>query len=284
LGRKSVLKNIKRFGRSVTSGMRVLPDFIVIGATRSGTTSLYENLTRHPSVVPCATKEPSFFNLHFERGVGWYRSQFPLSLHKRYFEDVLRMRFATGEASANYFYYPSVPEKISRILPQVKLILLLRNPVNRAYSDYQLSVRSHKETRSFKEAVENEINDSVVLTQDNELSVLRLRYLLKGTYADHLERWLRFFTNQDLLILESEDFFLNQSGAFKRVVEHLGLPLWEPRDFVAYSAPGKRRSDSAGGKVLREFDPDFRKVLVEYFRPYNQKLYQMLGKDLGWDR
>ena len=262
----------------------MLPDFIIIGATRSGTTSLYENLSQHPCIVPAFNKEPSFFNLNFARGLKWYRSQFPLELHKFYFEKILQHEFMTGEASANYFYYPSVPERISTTLSKVKLILLLRDPVHRAYSDYQLSVRSHKEVRSFQEAVRSELSDSVKLTAENERSILRLRYLLKGIYVDHLERWLKFFSREKLLILKSEDLFSEQPRTFSIVLDHLGLPSWQPKQFSAFREPGKKiDNDAIIQKQYERMDAKTDKLLKDFFRPYNQRLYDLLGQDLLWN-
>jgi hypothetical protein len=203
-----------------------------------------------------------------------------LAWHRDYFEHLLRRKFSTGEASANYFYYPSVPEKISNAIPGVRLILLLRNPVDRAYSDYQLSVQSHKEIRSFEEAIRNEISNSVALTSNNEHSILRIRYLVKGMYADHLERWLRFFRREDLLILKSEDFFQEQSLFFQKVIKHIGLPIWEPNQYVAFRAPGKKRRE---GTKYPSMTPDTRKLLIDFFKPSNERLSECLGTDVGWD-
>jgi hypothetical protein len=277
----------KRVGRSYrryTSVFRVLPDFIIIGATRSGTTSLYQDLIQHPCVVPASQKEPSFFNRYFERGVSWYRSQFPLSLHKHYFQHVLRRKFLTGEATANYFYYPSVPEKISRILPGIKLILLLRNPVDRAYSDYHLTVRSRRESRTFEEAVNNELRDPVRATPENERSILLIRYLLKGIYADHLAVWLKLFRREQLLILKSEDFFSEPTASFKGVLSHLELPNWEPKEYSVFKEPGRTSyaSKYEGGNYPR-MTPEIRKTLVDFFKPHNQRLYDLLRMNFAWE-
>lgn len=277
-------KRVSRSYRRHTRRFRVLPDFIIIGATRSGTTSLYQDLIKHPCVVPPSRKEPSFFNRYFERGISWYRSQFPLSLHKHYFQHVLRRKFLTGEATANYFYYPSVPEKISKILPGIRLILLLRNPVDRAYSDYHLSVRSQKESRTFEEAMNDELQSPVKATPENERSLLLIRYLLKGMYADHLTVWLEFFRREQLLILKSEDFFREPAASFRKVLNYLELPNWEPKEFAVFKEPGRRSyaSKYEGGNYP-SMNPEIRQKLVDFFKPHNRRLYDILQTNLAWE-
>jgi hypothetical protein len=277
-------KRLIRSYRSLTARLRVLPDFIIIGATRSGTTSLYQDLIRHPCVVPAYRKEPSYFNHYYGRGIDWYKSQFPFSLHKRYFKNVLRKEFQTGEATANYFYYPSVPQKIAEALPDIRLILLLRNPVERAYSDYQLTVRSRRESRSFEEAIDDELKNPVKVTPENERSLLLVRYLLKGVYADHLAVWLKFFKKEQLLVLKSEEFFRGPSATFRQVLNHLGLPNWEPLEYAVFKEPGRTTyaGKYEGGNYPRMI-PETRARLLEFFSPHNQRLYDMLGSDFHWE-
>ena len=115
--------------------MRLMPDFIIIGAARCGTTNLYRNLTQHPYIVPAFRKEVHFFDhtSNFKNGVAWYRAHFPLLLYKHY-KQVRKQDIVTGEASPYYIFHPHAPKRAFEIVPQVKLIVMLRNPVDRAYS------------------------------------------------------------------------------------------------------------------------------------------------------
>ncbi len=122
------------------------PRFLIIGAQRSGTTSRYEYRLVHPRVAPAARKEIHCFDLRFDKGMDWYRAQFPDCAGG----------LVTGEASPYYVFHPHVPERVRRHLPDVKLITLLRNPVDRAYSHYQHEVRLEREPLSFEEATERE--------------------------------------------------------------------------------------------------------------------------------
>jgi hypothetical protein len=276
-------RQLERSYRSLTSPLRVLPDFLIIGASRSGTTSLFQALIGHPCVVPPFRKEPSFFNHHYDRGTTWYRSQFPLDTHKRFQTSILKRKFRTGEATANYFYYPSVAGKVAKLLPQIRLVLLLRNPVDRAYSDYLLSVRAQRETRSFEEAIREELRGPMSATPENERSLLWVNYLVKGKYADHLAVWLMHFRRDQLLIIKSEGFFRDPSTAFKRVLDHLGLPHWEPGEYASFKEPGRT---SYGGKYeggkYPALPPETRKTLTDFYMPHNERLYTDMQIRFDW--
>jgi hypothetical protein len=234
-----------------------LPDFLIIGAAKGGTMYLYHLLTQHPLVEPAVFKEPHFFDLLFKQGVGWYRECFPQPTRKD------GRRTITGEATPGYISHPLVPERVAKVVPQVRLIALLRNPVDRAYSHYQMAVRKSKETRTFEEAAE------AGLGYDPE-------YLIKSVYVDHLLRWTEFFDREQLLVLKSEDFFENHTETLKVVLEFLGLPEWEPE--ASELEGGKRNA----GRYGEEMDPSTRRRLEEYFEPHNRRLYDFLGVDFGW--
>ena len=128
-----------------------LPDFVIIGAQRSGTGRLYGLLTRHPDVERASVKEVHYFDRpdNFRRGIEWYRRRFPARRRGS-------QRHITGEATPSYLVDPPVPERIAEAVPEVRLIVLLRDPVARAYSHFHMAYRKGNETRSFEEAVEEE--------------------------------------------------------------------------------------------------------------------------------
>ena len=142
--------------RLITSPLRRLPDFVIIGAMKSGTTSLYSFIVKHPAVAPAAKKELHYFSVQYARGELWYRSNFPTNLSRCIFYKKTSQRLHSGEASPLYLFYPLVPGRMKKTLPDVKLIVILRNPVDRAYSHYYHSLRSNIEPMSFEKAVELE--------------------------------------------------------------------------------------------------------------------------------
>ena len=250
-----------------------LPDFVIIGAGKSGTTSLYDLLIRHPCVEGAAMKEVRYFNQHFEKGIQWYRSQFPPPRWKD------GRRIITGEATPGYLFRIDVPERMAEVVPQARLIALLRNPVDRAYSHYHHAVRSARETRTFEEAVQTEkewLLGAEAGASEREPHTgagrARFEYLKRGIYVDQLLRWSEFFDREQMLVLKSEDFFEREPETLKRVLDFLGLPDWKPETWEIRNE----------GRYEQEMEPATRKQLEEYFEPHNRRLYEYLGVDLGW--
>jgi hypothetical protein len=135
-----------------------LPDFIIIGAQRCGTTSLYNYLTQHPLILSALRKEVHYFDNNFHKGVSWYQAFFPLISLRNGYAKILSIdnSHLTGEATPYYLFHPLTPKRIAGLLPQVKLIVILRNPVDRAYSHFLHATRMGFETLSFKEAIARE--------------------------------------------------------------------------------------------------------------------------------
>ena len=133
-----------------------LPDFVIIGAMKSGTTSLYNFVIKHPTIAPAFAKELHYFSIWYKFGELWYRSNFPTNLSRHYFYKKTNQKLLSGEASPTYLFYPTVPSRMKEILPDVKLIVILRNPVDRAYSHYHHMLRRNNESLSFEKAIESE--------------------------------------------------------------------------------------------------------------------------------
>ena len=144
--RASYHQNKSRF-RLITTHLvgRGLPDFVIIGAMKSGTTSLYRFIVKHPAIVPAAKKEVHYFSIWYKFGELWYRSHFPTNLSRRRFYKKTNQKLLSGEASPVYLFYPVVPGRMKELLPDVKLIVILRNPVDRAYSHYHHILRTNNE-------------------------------------------------------------------------------------------------------------------------------------------
>ena len=250
---KSELQTAK--GETTGSGAKLgaLPDFVLIGPGRSGTTFFFRLLGQHPYVELARKKELHYFDLLFDEGVDWYRWWFPAPVLKDGRWTI------TGEATPVYIFDPRVPERMARVVPQARLITLLRNPVDRTYSAYNHQVRAGRESRSFEEFIETDLADGSV------------GMLSKGVYVDHLVHWSGFLNKGQLLVLKSEELFARPQESLKRALDFLDLPYWYPEDW-----------DSPKYKRYKGMDPATRRRLEEYFEPHNRRLYDFLGMDLRW--
>ena len=276
---KAIDRPLTRF-RLATGPFRLLPDYIIIGAQKCGTSSLYRYISEHPSAAPAIGKEVHFFDWHFERGPSWYRAHFPSMLYGAAFRARTGRKLVTGEASPYYIFHPHVPARVKALLPQVKLIAMLRDPVERAISSYFHQVRSGNETLTLAEALEQEparITDAAERLAGGQKARSRAHrkfsYLARGIYADQLEGWLEHFPREQLLVLRSEDLFADPAQSLARVFEFLGLPAWQAAQFPRFNAG-----------EYSDVDPAVRDWLVRYFAPHNERLYALLGRDFGWAR
>ena len=274
------LVKLHRFYCFVTAPLHVLPDFYIIGTQKGGTSSLYDYLITHPSIEPCYTKEPSYFDRYFERGLHWYKVSFPFKIHKFIKINFFKKNFLTGEASVRYLDHPFAPQRIKEITPNAKFIILLRNPISRSFSQYSRVKGNNRENLSFKEAFLNEskrTKDDFKKIYTNSLyyadSYFTYSYFERGIYVDKIKRWMEVFPKEQFLIIQSEEFLRNTSKTYNDVLKFLGLPNWEPKEFVLYKKrPYKEKISS-----------NLRNELVNYFKPHNQRLYDFLGKSFDWN-
>jgi len=282
---KEAARSSVSFYRTVTSSIRLLPDFIIIGAQRGGTTSLYAYLSQHPQIAPAATKEVHFFDSNFQKGIGWYRTQFPSLIEKSIAKNIGKQNFITGEASPYYLFHPHVPERVAKVVPAVKLIVLLRNPVDRAYSHYFHEVELGHEKLSFAEALAQEeartheecarvVADQYYRSYNHQ----HYTYLSRGIYANQLQRWLTLFPREQLLVIKSEDFYADPDGIFQQTLTFLGVRTMGHRPLQWYQQYNHSTYKQA------KMEPQIRKRLIAYFEPHNDRLYKLLDQDFGWNR
>lgn len=277
---------LQKIYRATTCSIRLLPDFIIIGAQRGGTTSLYNYLAEHPGIGAASIKEVHFFDTpHFEQGLSWYRAHFPTLAEKFYAERIRKLKFITGEASPYYLFYPHAPRRIAKMLPRVKLIAMLRNPVDRAYSHYYHELAGGSERlSSFEEAIEQEserlagvpekmLEDECCYSFNHR----HFSYLARGIYVDQLRLWMSQFSREQILIIKSEDFYADPAATFKQ-----SLAFLELEDFPPAGREGifKRYNDTKPPRM----DRTTRKRLIEFFSPHNARLYEFLGRDFGWEQ
>jgi hypothetical protein len=265
--------------RRVTGWLRALPDFLIIGGARCGTTSLYAYLGKHPGVRESSRKEVGYFDRRYHLGKMWYRSHFPLAITGR--PSGTRARWVqTGEATPEYLFDPRAPARAHDVVPGARLIVLLRNPLSRAYSHYMLKMQSGHEFLPFPDAVaceeERLAGELDRMARDESYfseSRMHFSYLARGVYIDQLMRWLEFFPREQMLILTAEDFNRDRPGTFRQVLEFLELPPCDVPSFATHNSVPHW-----------PMDPATREVLRAHFAPHNARLYEFLGRDLRWDR
>ncbi len=269
---KRPLRRLRAGYHELTAGLRGLPSLVIVGAQKGGTTSLFNYLAQHPDVRPPSAKEIHYFDLHYPRGPEWYRGQFP-------FAQRLRHGALTLDASPYYLVHPLVPERAARMLPHAKLIALLRNPVDRAFSHYQHESRGGRESLSFAQAIDAEperlAGEEERLEADPayySYNHHRYSYLRRGVYLDQLQRWVRHFPRAQLLVLQSEWLFRAPVEACAAVHEFLGL---RPHRLARYRTFLAGNYDSA-------IPADLRRRLGTYFEPHNRELYRWLGREFDW--
>ncbi|TMC22491.1 MAG: sulfotransferase domain-containing protein [Chloroflexi bacterium] len=267
--------------RTATSSLRLSPDFIIIGTARSGTTSLYNYLVRHPNVAPALMKEVHFFDCHYQKGISWYHSQFPSIPYKYYTETIRRRTLITGEASPYYMFHPYVPERMAALLPNVKLIALLRNPVERVFSHYCWEVGWGNEKFSLEEAIEHEEKrirvDMKKLATGDSFNHRHFSYLARSMYVDQLERWLQYFPRKQLLLIKSEELYAEPERIFKETLAFLHLPNDAKILNNRYKQYNKQKYP-----VPQQMAPETRRRLVEIFMSPNERLYKLVDRNFGW--
>ena len=265
---RAVIRNAVWTYGHATSFARALPDFLILGAQKAGTTALYSYLRRHPEIGGPAWKEISYFDRHYRRGTGWYRGQFPFRSDGR----------IAGEASPGYLFHPLAPERVKETVPDAKLIVLVRNPVERALSHYHHEVALGREPLSFEEAIEAEPER----TRGEEERLVRepgyfshawwdYTYVARGRYAEQLERWFAVLPREQLLVLAAEEMAAEPAQTYERVLEFVGA---SPHKLDSFPRIYEQSYD--------EMRPETRRRLEAEFAEPNARLYELLGRDLGW--
>ena len=245
------------------------PDFVIVGAQRGGTTSLHAYLSAHPQVITPATKELHFLTDRYERGLDWYLGQFPSELP---------LGVVTGEATPYALFHPLAPRRLLEIAPAAKSIVLLRNPVDRAYSHYLLEWSRGEETLDFAAALDAELErldgEEARLARDPWYTSAfhkHASYMARGDYARQLERWFAVFPREQILVIRSEDLYERSAETFARIAEFLAI---NPDTTIPFTT-----HNQTFGPPL---DPAIRRRLSEHFAPSNVRLADLLGWDPGW--
>lgn len=254
----------------LTASFCKMPDFIIIGTQKGGTTSLYNYLKMHPEVKLHRNKEVHFFDKYYSRGVTWYRSWFPFKIYGKKI---------TGEATPCYMFYPGAIKKMKAVLPKAKIIVLLRNPVERAYSHYQMEKRKGREKLSFEEAIEQEKSrleqERIKLEQrDSYFSKILANhsYLSRGLYAEQLKRLFMYYDKSQVLIIDSKKFKTNTKVTLGEIYSFLELNQFQNREL--------QRNKNV--HTYPPMDEKTKKYLKDFFREPNEELFGLLNRKLDW--
>ena len=272
-----VQRQLKESGTALPDTMQVpqrhasdfAPNFMIIGAEKCGTTSLYQYLRQHPAVMSPIEKEIDFFDMEYQRGLDWYLAHFPSMPEQP--------GWITGETSANYLYSKEAPARVFEHFPNLQLIVILRNPIERALSRYSMMVRNGVEDRSFEDIVSQEMQQIERSTTAEGIpwSVLnRCRHLGNSLYYYHLQRWLSHFPKDQLHILQSEALFAQPTQVLSQLCDQLGIESPPAnQSYARYNA----------GDYQPTLSDEMRQQLNAFFRPHTRKLEACLSRSFGWD-
>ena len=281
--------------------MARLPTFVIVGAQKCGTSTLAAWLRAHPEVFFSERKELHFFSgeENWARGVDWYAS---------HFEDAP----AVGEATPHYMNFPEAVDRMAAVLPEARLIVCVRDPVERAYSSYRhMFFRRASERRTFRRAIEDELAEERGLPEPGRCDYAELRYLVQGRYLEQIEMLLGRFAREQVHVLLLDDMEADPRATFDAVCRFLGIApgfrppegwqvanahrvlrpvaLWRfmlrHRVFDRLPGPVSRfvalrvfRRDAAPADPI---DPDLRARMADYFAVPNARLGEWLGRDLS---
>lgn len=260
-------QSIKHIPYRLSARLRKKPDFLIIGVMKGGTTSLYDWLNQHPDIQMSRTKEVNYFSKYYYNSMLHYRSFFCLK----------KINKLAGEASPYYFFHPHVPSRVKKDLPKAKIILLLRDPVYRAYSHYQM-VKGIDCAIDFNEALELESSRIGILKEKFEkrpyyfkFSHEAYSYKSKGLYFEQLSNWLKYYKKEDILFIKSEDLFENTEKELLKIYDYLGVEKIFPTDL---SAKNQRNYNMLSKDEYQKYQ--------KLFQEDSEKLKELLGNHFSW--
>ncbi len=263
--------------RYMTNSLRTLPSFLIIGVSKSGKFSVLSYLNQHPDVIAGVKNRVGtyYFDTNFDtKSLSWYKSHFSMRFYKK----------IVGEAPGTYIYHPLAPTRVKKTIPNVKLINFFRNPVLRAYSAYNHSVIEGWEHSSFEDAINSELErinikktkEETELDNIDYVNNLQYSYLRHGLYANNLEKWLQIFPKTQFKHYSTEELDENYDKIINSIFKFINV---RPIKL-------KKIERQHVGNFKGEYSPmkeSTRNFLIKFYKPHNEKLFQMIGKKFEWD-
>lgn len=264
---------------------RLLPDFLILGGQRCGTSSLYKYLGAHPQIVPSLRKETRYFSTEYERGIEWYLAHFPTAAAMNTLARV-RGSSRTFEATPDYLFDPRTPSRVATALPGRRFIVVLRDPVERAYSHWRHMQRQGYERLPFADAVAQE-GDRIGAELERlgkgghnpSKDVLRFSYIARGRYARQLERWFGAISVDRFMILDAHELYGQPEAALQQICRFVGVEEWVPSEFRNFSHSAARAATHGEPDHI----PDaLRRELDQFFAVENDRLADITGREFSW--
>ncbi len=282
IARQKALQAIRTYG-SLTAVLRETPDYLIVGTKRGGTTSLARWLTQHPQIAPLfpareTRKGMYYFDVNFAKGENWYKSHFPTKFAHARAEKKAGKDLLLGDATPYYLHHPHAPQRAAELAPNAKVIALLRDPVERAFSHWVERSRQDVETLSFEDAIAAEeeriAGEEQKMIDDPDYASYthqHYSYVDQGKYSRGLKRWMDAYPAEQLLILRSEDLYGDGPATYAKVLNFLGIEPHEPKEFSAWNK-----------KKKPEFDEDLKAKLKDLLIEDVSEVERLLDREMGW--
>lgn len=270
----------------LTAGDRPMPDYFIIGCKRGGTTSLFNYLVRHPGIRHMypqvrGTKSTDYFFKGGDHSERWYRSHFPSERYRSKEARSLGYRPLSGEASPYYVWDPRVAGKARAVAPDVRSILLLREPVRRAWSHYQERVQNGVEPLSFAQALDAEDSRlegelEKMYADPNYYSAAHdfYSYRSRGEYAPQIRNWLEHFPREQLLVIYAEDLYRDTENTFGQVCDFLSLPRMSMETKKTFNATWRTKDLPPEAETAR---------LRAHYAPLRAEVEELVGRAAPWE-
>jgi len=279
-----IVKNCYKIIIHIRGPFHVLPDFLILASGASGTTSMMElYLQSNKYIKPSKTNEIFYFDKKYYNHVNWYKIFFPTIFEKFFQIHILKKKFIVGEDTGKYLLHHQAPKRVKETIPNAKFIVMMRNPIDRSFSNYKRQIRNGKQKLTFEESINIENNtvqkelDAIKKDENYHGQYLAQAYLTRSKYVNALERWFEFFPKEQFLFINTDDYFKNPIYSYHKILEFLNLPKHTPK------ITGKRGISQRDKSKDTKLKPETQKYLKEYFKPYNEKLFKLINERYDWD-
>ena len=269
--------------KKINANDRLLPNFLIFGGTRSGGTTLQRYIVKHPLVI--CERNIHFFENTFTNDLDWYKSHFPTKKYKKRVEQKNNQRLQIGEQTGTYMYYPGVPKRVREIIPDVKLIAVLRNPIDMIFSRYvHMKNQGLEVSLNFDEVIQTELRRIELIENNPEIKMsnpffdnsMIFNYIKHGNYFERFQEWFKYFPREQFLIFTNTELTENPAGFTKKTFEFLGLESGSIPENIDY----KKHNVSDYQEKMSSYA---KKILEEHFKISNDKMSKLLNKNLEWN-